>query len=172
MPINIFLSVGRPFRADQEAFLDDVRGFLEGKGFRPRTAGWTDHTHGPPLKLVGSLMDKSAGALIIALERTEIIEGRVKPGGAEQADIRNRSIPTPWNHIEAAFAYARGLPLLVIRHDKVVEDGMLEGRYDWYVHKTGTIGKEFFETRDFKGSFAAWEQAVRKRAGWIGCRSN
>jgi hypothetical protein len=114
-------------------------------------------------------MDRSAGALVIALERIAIEQGFERPGASEQTVITTPSIPTPWNQIEAAFAYSKGVPLLVIKEDRVRPDGLLEGRYDWYVHSTA-LDPVFLESADFGGIFESWHRDVRRRAGWFGFR--
>jgi hypothetical protein len=111
-------------------------------------------------------MNRSAGALVIALERIAIKEATERGGPPSGVNIRNESIPTPWNQIEAAFAYSNGLPLLVIRQNTVRAEGLLEGRYDWYVHST-PLDASFVDSAEFKGTFQSWRRDVSKRAGWF-----
>lgn len=169
MPINIFLSVGRPFNPQQELFIDNIETFLGTNGLRPRTVGRTEFTYKQPLQLVDALMDRSAGALVIALERIDVVEGRERGGPPLGTRISGEAIATPWNQIEAALAYSKRIPLLVIRQSSVRAEGLLEGRYDWYVHVTD-LDSGFLGTKEFKGTFNSWVRDVRGRAGWFGCR--
>lgn len=171
MAINVFVSVGTPCTPQQEEFIKQVEGYLRSRGLRPRTVGRSDFTHEAPLGFISKLMNKSAGALVIALERTSILHGISRRGSERQANIEDRAIPTPWNHIEAAFAYARGLPLLVIREEHVIADGMLEPIYDWYVLSARNLDGSILNSKEFSGSLSSWERAVRKRAGWYAFRS-
>ena len=166
MAINVFLSVGRPFTDAQEAFISSIERYLGDKGLRPRTVGRNEFTHKQPLQLVNELMDRSAGALVIALERLAIANGFDKQGSPDQEPITDVAIATPWNQIEAAFAYAKQIPLLVIRENKVRDDGLLEGRYDWYVHATD-LDPAFLTSLEFKGMFDSWRRDIRRRAGWF-----
>jgi hypothetical protein len=111
-------------------------------------------------------MNNSAGALVIALERVAVKDGFECGGPPAGTQIANEAIATPWNQIEAAFAYSLGLPLLVIREDTVRAEGLLEGRYDWYVHET-PLNTLFLETPEFKGIFQSWRQDALSRAGWF-----
>ncbi|MEI9810933.1 MAG: hypothetical protein WDO16_25330 [Bacteroidota bacterium] len=41
--------------------------------------------------------------------------------------------PTPWNQIEAAMAYTKGHPLMLIIEKGLKSEGLLEKGNDWYV---------------------------------------
>jgi hypothetical protein len=166
MPINVFLSVGRPFTKLQEDFITNVENYIKNKGLRPRTVGRTVFSNQQPLKLVNETMSRSGGALIIALERLEIKDGSERGGPPSGSTISNEHLCTPWNQIEAAFAYSKGLPLLVVRQDTVRAEGLLEARYDWYVHST-KLDVSFLSTLEFEGTFESWRRDVFKRAGWF-----
>ncbi|MTD95578.1 hypothetical protein GIW81_14655 [Hyphomicrobium sp. xq] len=168
MAINVFLSVGRTNTPVQESFVASVEEYLASKGLRSRTVGRNEFTHKQPLQLVDELMDRCAGTLVIALERL-FLETAIDRRGSDAARPITGALTTPWNQIEAAFSYARKLPLLVIKEDCVREEGMLEGRYDWYVHSTQLDG-EFLTSREFEGTFQSWKKDVKRRAGWFGCR--
>lgn len=168
LPINVFLSVGRTTSAAQETFVSSVESHLAKEGLRARTVGRNDFTHRQPLQLVDQLMDRCAGTLVIALERV-YLETAFERRGKDATHAIAGSLTTPWNQIEAAFSYARKLPLLVIKEDNVREEGMLEGRYDWYVHSTD-LDIRFLASREFVGTFASWKKEVRQRAGLFGCR--
>lgn len=170
MAIDIFLSVGRPFTTSQETFIASIESFLSQSGLRPHTVGRTALTHNNPLDFVAHLMDRSAGALVIALERISIERGVERRGGTGETIISNSALPTPWNQIEAAFAYAKGIPLLVIKENSVRADGLLEGRYDWYVHSTA-LDPSFLSSSDFRGIFDSWHGKVRRRASLSRFRS-
>ena len=166
MALNVFLSVGRPFTPEQEQFIASVETYLTGHGLRARTVGRTEFTHKQPLQLINELMDHSAGALVIALERIAISEGTEKGGPPSGAVLRNEFLATPWNQIEAAMAYAKRIPLFVIRQTSVRPEGLLEGRYDWYVHAVD-LNPKFLLSTEFAGTFESWKRDVRARAGWF-----
>jgi hypothetical protein len=166
MPINVFLSVGRTFTPRQEQFVSTIETHVAKKGLQPRTVGRNEFSHRRPLELIENLMDKSAGVLVIALERVLIETGLEKRGASDQTTISNETFPTPWNQIEAAFACAKRLPLMVIRETGVRPEGLLEGRYEWYVHSTN-LDPAFVNTPEFNGMLDSWTQDVRRRAGWF-----
>lgn len=166
MAINVFLSVGRVFNSQQEDFISSIEAFLIEMELRPRTVGRNEFTHKQPLQLVDELMDRSAGALVIALERIVIANGAECGGPPEGTEIVSETLCTPWNQIEAAFAYAKRIPLLVIKEDKVRGEGLLEGRYSWYVHSTD-LSSSFLTSKEFRGTFDSWHRDIRKRAGWL-----
>jgi hypothetical protein len=166
MVLNVFLSVGRPFTPEQEHFIASVEAYLMGQGLRARTVGRTEFTHKQPLELINDLMDRSAGALVIALERISIHDGTEKGGPPEGEVLQGAYLATPWNQIEAAIAYAKRVPLFVIRQKTVRPEGLLEGRYNWYVHATA-LDPAFLQSAEFSGIFESWRRDVRARAGWF-----
>jgi len=64
-------------------------------------------------------------------------------------------LPTPWNQIEAAMAYAAGLPFLVIVEKGLREEGLLDRGYDWYV-QTITPDIAALVSTEFNGILASW----------------
>lgn len=75
-------------------------------------------------------MDKCYGTVVIALERTYFPSGYDKPGGQNQTALSEIRLPTPWNQIEAAMAYARDQPLLVIVQEGLKSEGLLDDKYE------------------------------------------
>jgi hypothetical protein len=82
----------------------------------------------------------------------------VKPP-KELKDVR---LPPVWNQIEAAMAYTRGLPLLVLIENGLQEEGMLESRYDWRV-KQVNLREPIVNDPEFLGMFEDWRENVLKK---------
>ena len=170
MPINVFVSVGCKSAPIQEEFIASIERHLADKGLRPRTVGRNEFTHGQPLRFVNQLMDRSAGALVIALERISIRDGIERRGTSEERSICDEAIATPWNQIEAALAYAKRMPLMVVKENTVRPEGLLERHHDWYVHSTG-LDPGFVRSTAFRETFDSWLHDVRRRAGWFRFRA-
>jgi hypothetical protein len=164
MPISVYVSVGKPFLKEQEDLIASIESHLAGSGFTPRTVGRNGYNHQEPLRAVHNTMRKCSGALIIALERLAIRSGVERPGSSEAARLQNIALATPWNQIEAALAYAQGIPVFVLREKRVKEEGLLEAQHDWYVH-TIDLATSFLHSDDFKRIYKAWCRDVRRRAG-------
>ena len=71
-------------------------------------------------------------------------------------------LPTPWNHIEAAMAYGRGHPLLVIVERRLKSEGLLEQGYDWFVQRVD-VSSAALTTLEFNGVLADWKARVEER---------
>ncbi len=133
--MKIFLSVGSPSTKAQEAFIDNFRSLMMKAGLMPLTA---DSSSLRPFDNINSTMKKADGVIVLALERYHVGSLVERRG----ADVSNRqekihadiSMPTTWNQVEAAFAHAWKLPLLVFREDHIWEDALLDRGNDWYVH--------------------------------------
>lgn len=158
---KIFLSVGRTATAEQEKFVRAVEDRLRSEGFEPQTVGRTYFASTAPLKTITTLMDRCNGTVVIALERTYFPSGLERRGGPGQQTLSQIRLPTAWNQIEAAMAYARGQPLLVIVEEGLKIEGLLESRYDWYVQQV-KLDQASLSTPEFNGVFADWKDKVLK----------
>ncbi len=156
---NIFLSVGGTSNDKQEQFVQAIEQRLRSENLEPKTVGRNSFSSDAPLKAVLNLMDDSAGAIIIALERSYFSSGMEKRGGPNEKTIGEKKIPTPWNHIEASMAYAKGKPLFAIIEEGLAEEGLLETGYDWHVMHV-TLTPESLHTPEFNGVLADWKSKL------------
>jgi hypothetical protein len=161
MENKIFLSVGRTFTQEQEEFVSTLEEFLQGQGVTPQTVGRTYFSSQQPLKAVMELMQDCCGSIILALERTQIVNAVEKRGSKDERSFADIKLPTVWNQIEAAMAYGQGHPLLVIMEDSIKEEGLLERGYDWYVKRVA-LSREALYDREFMGVFGDWKRRVEE----------
>ena len=157
--LNIFLSVGGTANDDQEAFVRAVEERLRSEGFIPHTVGRNTFSSDAPLKTVSDLLNKCSGTVVIALERLYFPSGIEKRNGLKQSSLSETSLPTPWNQIEAALSYSRGLPLLVIVANEIRSEGLLEPGYDWYVQRVEPTANSL-HSNEFNGVLASWKGKV------------
>ena len=120
---------------EQEEFVRAIEERLRAEGLTPCTVGRNTWTAGAPLKKVMELMAECTGAVIVALERTYFPLGIERRGHPEAHELRDIRLPTPFNQVEAAMAYAHARPLLVIIEAGLREEGLLERGNDWYVQR-------------------------------------
>ncbi|WP_428420273.1 hypothetical protein [Methylibium sp.] len=157
--LNVFVSVGGTATERQEAFVRAVEDRLRSEGLVPHTVGRNTFSADAPLKTVTELLDKCSGTVVIALERMHFESGTEKRGGPKELPLRDISLPTPWNQIEAAMAYSRGHPLMVIVESGLRSEGLLERGNDWYVQwvqpDAAALG-----TTEFNGVLASWKQKL------------
>jgi hypothetical protein len=95
---DVFISVGSTSTKGQEDFVRAVEDRLRIEGFEPHTVGRSTFGAEAPLKTVTQLMDRCAGAVVIALERTYFAESIEKRGGGKTkerilADVRLPRLP-------------------------------------------------------------------------------
>lgn len=157
--LNVFVSVGATANADQEAFVRAVEDRLRSEGLIPHTVGRNTFSSDAPLKTVTELVDRCSGTVVIALERSYFPRGVEKRGGSQEAPLNEIKLPTPWNQIEAAMSYARGLPLMVIVEAGLKSEGLLEQGYDWYVQKVKPEAAAL-TSNEFNGVMASWKEKM------------
>jgi hypothetical protein len=162
MAVDIFISVGRPFTTEHEAFVSALEDFLRANGLNPRAIGRNEFTHKNPLKFVDDVMRQCAATIIIAFERVHVVNGAEKRGSPEEKPVQNQNITTAWNQIEAAMAYTIGHPLFVLVEHGCRTEGLLESGYDWYVQRIA-MSPDTLTTKAFVGSFMNWKTEVLTR---------
>jgi hypothetical protein len=156
---NVFVSVGATSNEEQEVFVRAVEDRLRSEGLIPHTVGRNTFSSDAPLKKVIELLESCQGVVVIALERSFFPAGIDKRGGPKEAQLSNVRLPTPWNHIEAAMAYSRRLPLLVVVESGLKSEGLLEHGYDWYVQRINPVPSTL-TTLEFNGVLADWKSKV------------
>ncbi|MGR0218651.1 hypothetical protein [Agromyces sp. ZXT2-6] len=135
---------------------------LRAIGLSPRTIGRNTFSADAPLRAITDLMDQCDGAVVIAVERFYFPEGEERRGSPRQSGLTDVCMPTAWNQIEAAMAYSRRLPLLVIVDQNVRADGLLEKGNDWYVQDL-PIEPASLSTPAFNGILESWRSRLRAR---------
>jgi hypothetical protein len=157
--INVFISVGGTATDAQENFVSLIENRLRSENLIPNTVGRNKFSADSPLKTVSELMNECSGTLIVALERSYFPSGIEKRGGAKETKLAETKIPTPWNQIEAAMAYSKGQPLLLIIEEGLKTEGLLERGYDWYVMQLNPV-ETSLTTTEFNGVLASWKSKV------------
>ncbi len=160
--LNVFVSVGGTATEQQEAFVRAVEDRLRSEGLVPHTVGRNTFSADAPLKTVTELLDRCSGTVVIALERSYFASGMEKRGGPREVALADVKLPTPWNQIEAAMAYARGLPLMVVVESGLKSEGLLERGNDWYVQSVKPEAAAL-NTNEFNGVLASWKQKMVER---------
>lgn len=155
----VFVSVGATATAEQEAFVRSIEDRLRSESLIPKTVGRNTFSADAPLKAITELMESCSGIVVIALERSYFPSGLDKRGGPRQVNLADTRLPTPWNHIEAAMAYTKHLPLLVIVEAGLKAEGLLEQGYDWYV-QTVPLEAMALSSNEFNGVLADWKAKV------------
>ena len=161
--LNVFVSVGGTATEQQEMFIRAVEDRLRSEGLIPHTVGRNTFSYDAPLKAVTELLDRCSGTVVIALERTYFASGIEKRGGPKESSLADIRLPTPWNQIEAAMAYSRGHPLMVVVESGLKSEGLLERGNDWYVQCVKPDAAAL-STTEFNGVLADWKRKLAQPA--------
>lgn len=175
MKISVFLSYPKPHMEVQKKFIKEIIRYLEHRGFQPRTLGITDYDMNEPLTAIRRLMLESNGLLTIAFRRGFIEKGIGKPNsdsGEKSYDLSGQWITSPYCQIEPAMAFQIGLPILVLREEGVIADGILEKGVSGIYLPEFNLSKpidEYFESEEWKQIIGKWEGYVRTVVENKGC---
>ncbi|QNI31928.1 hypothetical protein H7849_23355 [Alloacidobacterium dinghuense] len=156
MSLPIFLSIGKTFTPQQEAFVSAVENYLRAQGLEPRTIGRNYFRNDQPLKTVTECMKECVGAIVIAFERIHVDKGSEKRGSPDASVLNEINFPTVWNQIEAALAYATHRPLLVLVENGLKLEGLLQTGYDWWVQHV-TLDQSSLLSTEFAQIFSDWK---------------
>lgn len=157
--LTVFVSVGRTSTPEQEEFVSAVEAHMVAHGIVPQALGRNYWSSKQPLAAIDELMAHCSGAAILAFERLRIVQAIEKRGSSAERQLADFALPTAWNQVEAAMAYTRGLPLLVLVDETLRTEGLLETGYDWYV-KSVRLGAPLTTDKEFVGVFADWRARV------------
>jgi hypothetical protein len=155
---HIFLSRPTWVSPDFSGGLDGFTSLLKSIGLNPRTLGTTDYPHQSPLDEVIRIMDECEAAIILGYPQIEITSGRLKDKPIELPTY----LGTEWNHIEAALAYSKKLPLLVIHHQDVSRGIFDRGTLNSYVHKIDLTESAWCLKDAISGAIKSWREQIGK----------
>jgi hypothetical protein len=156
--IRVFFSVGFTEDEEQSAFRDAVIHELRLHSLDPHTPHQTEFASDPALMAVYDEMKRSRATVVLAHKRILIEKGRDLTKPDEPLD--GRSIPTPWNHIEAALAWSLGHPILILQEEGLVLHGLLEQPFDWHQHRV-RIPKDGVLPLQVRQIIRSWAEKVR-----------
>lgn len=166
--IPVFLSYPKPFTKSQADFVNRVCEYLEKRGFIGRTLGVTDYDMEEPLTAIRRLMLDCNGLVTIAFRRSYITSGVGKPAsdvGETEYSLSGKWLTSPYCHIEPAMAFQVGLPILILREEGVIADGILEkGVSGTYLPEFSITGnwEDYFESTEWCQVIGQWEGYVRR----------
>lgn len=160
---KVFISVGSNGSPLQRDATETIFSVIAATGLAPRQMEKNEWSSEQPLRAIRRVISECHGAVIVAFTRYEFPSG-IERGKNESAIALGRThFPTVWNQIEAALAYGRDIPLLVICETGLKEDGLLEGNYDWKVFWTDFQPSDLSSER-FSGFVQSWKKLVDENA--------
>lgn len=168
MAIPVFLSYPQPHLAEQATFIDELSASLVDRGLEPRTLGVTEYDNDAPLTAIRRLMLESNGIITVAFRRMWIEKALTKKGasvpGAEESVVTDKWLSSPYCHIEPAMAFQLGLPILLLREQGVIADGILEkGVVGMYMPQFSleNAPTTYLKSREWTSLISQWEGQVR-----------
>ena len=158
--MNIFLSRPNWIEARYEPGLTAFLARLTDAGLTPRTLGKSDYPLAAPLDEVLDIMAECRGAIILGYPQVQVTSGTIK-GSPLTGPL---SLGTEWNHIEAALAYARHMPLLIV-HDVGVARGVFErGVLNGFIYPADLSQPLWSHAVALSGALDTWKSRLAKYA--------
>ncbi len=161
-PIKIYLSVGTPHNEVQQHYLDTLKKQLAKYHIEAQTLGSTFWSVKKPLLPIQKSMNEVSGCLVLAMERFFAVKGIYKRGSEQEKTISDELYATPWSQIEAAMAYQAGLPLFIMKDEKIRGEGMLDpATHDWMIVHINTEHPEELLKDPIRAFIQSWAEEVR-----------
>ena len=99
---------------------------------------------------------------MVAYARYQIDAGlELREGGGKP--LTSAAFPTAWNQIEAAMAYEKGLPLLVIAEERLRRETLLDSGNDVKPFLTA-LDQAIGSSDGFQGYLRSWKEDVEQHA--------
>jgi hypothetical protein len=162
MRIPIFVSCPTALNRKQESARNIILSELKRMQLEPRALGRSDYPTESPLREVYVIAKHCSGGIILGFEQSFAKSVLVKRGiPRKQGTMRNVSMPTSWNHLEAGILFGMNLPLLVFKEDGISGGVFDEGVTDNYIHKMPTKHLDATQKRGLADVFLKWQYRVR-----------
>lgn len=152
--VHIFVSRPTWVSCEYEMGLDTFLKSMAHMGLTPRTLGSSDYPSKAPLDEVIEIMDECQGAIILGYPQVQISKGTIKENLLES----ELTLATEWNHIEAALAYSKGLPILVIHHLTVSRGIFDRGVMNAFLHSVDLKSPTWCMNTALDGAIAKWKE--------------
>jgi hypothetical protein len=156
---KVYISVGSAATPRQTEAAEVIFRSLEAAGLSPRQMEKNEWSSEQPLRAIRRVIEECEGIVVIAFARYRFASGAERQKGGGEKPLTDTRMTTVWNQIEAAMGYTRSLPLLVVAENGVLEEGLLEGRYDWKVYWTD-FSREQLQSDAFIGYLESWKRLV------------
>jgi hypothetical protein len=124
--INVFISHPTPYSKQQEVFLSLIQLELKKYNLNPINLGQNNWNFRSPLQPIKEIMGTCVAAIVIGLERHHSLIGYEKEFSKKSKERIHKYSSSPWIQIEAGMAYQAGLPLLILKDEKVFPEGILD----------------------------------------------
>ena len=125
---------------------------LKNIGLTARTLGASDYPSKAPLDEVIEIMDECQGAIVLGYPQITISEGIIKNDSIDLELI----LPTEWNHIEAALAYSKGLPIMILHHKGVSRGVFDRGVMNAFIHEIDFSASTWSLDSAFNSALKKW----------------
>ncbi len=156
LTIKIFISHPTPYNKRQEKFLELISAYLAELGLEPTNLGINQWSNKNPMEPIKKMMKQCKGALIIGLERSHDYIGLFK--NSEEYIHQYRS--SPWIQIEAGMAYMAELPLLILKEDILMKEGILDNISEYSVSEFNLKKCGNSLTKDVKSLILQWSLSL------------
>jgi hypothetical protein len=151
--VNVFVSrptwVAPEFKPGLDIFLN----LLKSADLEPRTVGSTDLPTKTPLDEVLLVMRECQGAIVLGYPQISVERGKCK-----DADCSGLSLPTEWNHIEAALAYSQQLPLMMLHHTGIKRGVFDRGAASVFVYELDLTDPAWAMQPAANGAILKWKK--------------
>lgn len=159
--IRVFISKPGFLNYPQQQHVSSLQARLEAEGMIPQTV----ERPYPQFGAIGEIhrmMSDCAGAVIFGFKQLEIREGLWRPSTPEEKQVKDQSLPTPWNQFEAGMAAILALPMFIVCQ-RGVDGGIFDlaaGEHQIY----RVFTDEDWNAPTCLSSFRDWCWAVRERS--------
>jgi hypothetical protein len=134
---------------------------LTSLGLERRALGRSDYPTEYPLKEVIQISRRCSGGVVLGFMQSLITAGISKPGTTEEKSLKDVSLPTPWNQLEAGILFSLKLPILVFRESGVTGGVFDNGVSDVFVQNMPSVADLKSRSSPVREVLLKWQAHVR-----------
>ena len=122
---SVFISCLGNLSPRQTEYIDALVRKLNSMHLEPILLSRDKYRKSGQISVIQSNIDRADGVIIVGLKNMLIKEGEYRPSSSDKIKLKDKWLPTAWNHIEAGIACALGKPTLII-HQAELTDGVFD----------------------------------------------
>lgn len=124
--IGVFISVGHGLVPENAALVRLISSYLMSQGINPLAVERRAQQISDPVGTIRSVVQKSAGTIVIATTRYKVSGVTEFPKGSNARLQPDRNLTTVWNQIEAAMTLQCQHPLLILCEEGLMYEGIID----------------------------------------------
>lgn len=158
--ILLFVSKPSALNPIQEGIWIKLQEILVKNGIPTRFIEPNQYPESEPVYKVKRVVSDCDGAIVLGFKQIFIKEGVSKRGTSFESSLREYSLPTPWNNLEAGMAVMMGIPIFTISEEGVTGGIFGTANAELKIHEFVIQSEDWWKSDTFTQKLNEWFRDV------------